>query len=148
VTPLLKIEPEFLANATLVIDGASDWIGPTRFADEYPERGQATESVDFVDVVVHRESLRRWLTDLAGRPAPRKRGPKFQFDWSAIEREAIRLMDKQGDFSPSQKNWNFQARLESKLLEFCSQTYAREPSQTQLRAYIGRWLTVWRHKRN
>ena len=68
VTPLLKIEPEFLANATLVIDGASDWIGPTRFADEYPERGQATESVDFVDVVVHRESLRRWLTDLAGSP--------------------------------------------------------------------------------
>ena len=148
VTPLLKIEPEFLANATLVIDGAPDWIGPTRFADEYPERGQATESVDFVDVVVHRESLRRWLTHLAGRPAPRKRGPKFRFDWSAIEREAIRLLDKHGDFSPRNKSWNAQARLESKLLEFCSRHFRREPSQTQLRDHLGRWLTAWRQKRD
>jgi len=132
----------------LVIDGAPDWIGPTRFADEYPERGQATESVDFVDVVVHRESLRRWLTHLAGRPAPRKRGPKFRFDWSAIEREAIRLLDKHGDFSPRNKSWNAQARLESKLLEFCSRHFRREPSQTQLRDHLGRWLTAWRQKRD
>ena len=132
---------------TLVIDGARDWIGPKRFADEFPEQGQATESVTFVGVVVHRESLRRWVADLAGKPAPKKRGPKFQFDWSAIEREAIRLMDKHGDFSPLKKNWNTQARLESRLLEFCSQTFAREPSQTQLRTYLGRWLTAWRQKK-
>jgi len=100
VTGLMKIGPEFLLDMTLVIDGARNWIGPRRFADEFPEQGQATESVTFVDVVVHRESLRRWLADLTGRPAPKKRGPRFQFDWSAIEREAIRLMDKHGDFSP------------------------------------------------
>lgn len=148
VTGLMKIEPEFLRDMTLVIDGARDWIGPRRFADEFPEQGQATESVTFVGVVVHRESLRRWLADLAGRPAPKKRGPKFQFDWSAIEREAIRLMDKHGEFLPFKNNWNTQARLESKLLEFCSRTYPREPSQTQLRTYLGKWLTAWRQKRN
>jgi hypothetical protein len=148
VTGLMKIETEFLRDMTLVIDGERDWLGPKRFADEFSERGQATESVDFVGVVVHRESLRRWLAELAERPAPKKRGPKFQFDWSAIEHEAIRLMDKRGDLSPLKKSWNTQARLESKLLEFCSQTFAREPSQTQLRTHLGRWLTAWRQKRN
>jgi hypothetical protein len=148
VTSLMKLEPESLAELTLVIDGPRDWIGPKRFADEFPEQGQATESVKFVGVLVHRESLRRWLAHLAGKPAPKKRGPKFQFEWSAIEREAIRLMDKHGDFSSLKKNWNTQARLESKLLEFCSQTFAREPSQTQLRTYVREWLTACRHKRN
>ena len=143
----MKIEPEFLANATLVIDGGPDWIGPIRFADEFPERGQATESVEFVGVLVHSESLRRWLADLAGKPAPKKRGPKFQFDWSAIEREAIRLRDKHGDFSPLNPNWNAQARLESALLNFCSQTFAREPGQTQLRTHISEWLKSWRQRR-
>ena len=32
-------------------------------------------------------------------------------------------MDKHGDFSPLKPNWNTQAQLESKLLEFCSQTF-------------------------
>jgi hypothetical protein len=143
----MKIEPEFLVNATLVIDGGPDWIGPIRFADEFPERGQATESVEFVGVLVHSESLRRWLADLAGKPAPKKRGPKFQFDWSAVEGEAIRLMDKHGDFSPLNPNWNAQARLESALLNFCSQTFAREPGQTQLRTHISEWLKSWRQRR-
>jgi hypothetical protein len=147
VTSLMKLEPESLEDMTLVIDGARDWIGPKRFADEFPQRGQATESVTFVGVVVHRESLRRWVTDLAGNPAPNKRGPKFQFDWSAIEREAIRLTDKHGDFSPLNPNWNAQARLESALLNFCSQTFAREPGQTQLRTHISGWLKSWRQRR-
>lgn len=142
---LAKIEPESLTNMTLVLDCARDWIGPTRFADEFPERGWATESVTFVGVTVHRESLRRWLTDLAGRPAPKKRGPKFKFDWSAIESEAMRLMNKHGDFSPLNPKWNAQARLESRLLEFCSQKFDREPSQTQIRTNIEKWLSVWRN---
>jgi hypothetical protein len=142
---LAKIEPEAFAEKTLVIDGEPDWIGPTVFADEFPERGQATDSVTFVGVIVHRESLRRWLTHMAGKPTPKKRGPKFSFDWSAIEGEALRLMEKHGDFSPLDPKWNAQARLESQLLEFCSQKFDREPSQTQLRTHVAKWLTLWRN---
>jgi hypothetical protein len=59
VAMLRKIEPTELADMTLVVDGARDWLGPKRFADEYPEIGQGTNSVSFVGVTVHRESLRR-----------------------------------------------------------------------------------------
>ncbi len=148
VDGLMKIESEFLSDMTLVIDGGPDWIGPKRFADEFPEKGQATESVTFVGVVVHRDSLRRWLADLAARPAPKKRGPKPQHDWSAIECEMMRLMDKHGEFSPLNPTWRMQAQLESKLLEFCSVTFDRQPSPTQLRNYLGRWLTAWRQRKN
>lgn len=101
VSALIKIEPKFLADMTLVIDGARDWLGPTRFADEYPEIGQGTDSVTFDGVTVHRESLGRWLLEIAGKPIAKKRGPKFKFDWTAIENEARRLMEAHGDFAPT-----------------------------------------------
>lgn len=43
---------------TLVIDGAPDWIGPKQYADEYPERGLAAESVSYVRVAVLRTDFR------------------------------------------------------------------------------------------
>jgi hypothetical protein len=145
---LKKLEPNWLIGMTLVIDGAHDWLGDAAFAEAYPERGQVQESVSFVGVVVHRDSLRRWFIELADIPAPNKRGPKFQFPWDAIEQEALRLMDKFGEFSRSKPNWSAQARLESKLLEFCSQKFDREPSMTQIRTHIGKWLTLWRNAGN
>jgi hypothetical protein len=144
VGTLWKIEPDAFADQTLVIDGGRDWIGPATFADGFPERGQATDSVKIVGVTIHRESLRRWLNDLAGRPAPRKRGPKLKFDWNVIEGEARRLFDQHGDFSPDKLKWNAQARLESKLLEFCVREFGKEPGMTQTRAHIRNWLTLWR----
>jgi hypothetical protein len=93
VAMLHKIEPKGFADMTLVIDGERDWLGPTRFADEYPEIGQGTHSVAFVGVTIHRESLGRWLSEIAAKPTAKKRGPKFKFNWSGIESEAIRLMN-------------------------------------------------------
>jgi hypothetical protein len=148
VTGLMKIEPEFLVDTTLVIDGDPDWIGPRRFADEFPERGQAHDSVTFVSVVVHTESLRRWVATLAAKPAPMKRGPRPQYDWDALKREAIRLMDKYDDFSPLKPKWKTQGHLEKKVLAFCSETFDREPGQTQLRIHVRKWLAEWRQRRN
>ena len=141
-----KIEPTDLREMTLVIDGAPDWIGPQRYADEYPERGQATESVSHVGVVVHCDSLRRWFAELSNRPAPQKRGRKPAYDWAMIETEALRLMDHHGEFSPDDPDWNAQARLESAVLEFCARKWDEEPSKTQLRSHIRDWLTNWRNK--
>jgi hypothetical protein len=146
VSMLAKIEPKFLADLTLVIDGARDWLGPTRFADEYPEIGQATESVTFVGVTVHRESLRRWLAELSGKASEKKRGPKLRFNWTAIEQEAYRLMRKRGDFTATNASWNAQARLEEELQEFHSERFGGELGRTQLRGRIREWLTTWRQK--
>jgi hypothetical protein len=148
VSMLVKIEPKFLADMTLVIDGARDWLGPTRFADEYPEIGQGTNSVSFVGVTVHRESLRRWLAELSGKASEKKRGPKFKYDWTAIENEARRLMEAHGDFAPTKPHWGAQARLERQLLEFCARQFDAEPGVTQLRAHIGKWLSLWHEKSN
>jgi hypothetical protein len=147
VSMLAKIEPKYLADMTLVIDGARDWLGPTRFADEYPEIGQGTNSVSFVGVTVHLESLGRWLSGIAGTPTAKKRGPKFKFNWSVIEREAIRLMNEHGDFAATKRHWDAQARLETKLLEFYSQKFPDEPGQTELRKHIGIWLSNWRNSK-
>ena len=118
-----------------------------RFADEYTVCGQDQESVTFVGVTAHRESLRRWLAELAGKPVPKKRGPRSKFDWGAIEGEAIPLMNQHGDFSSDKQNWNAQARLEDKLFEFCLDKFGREPGQTQMRKHVRGWLTHWRANR-
>jgi hypothetical protein len=148
VSMLAKIEPKFLADMTLVIDGAGDWLGPTRFADEYPEIGQGTNSVSFVGVTVHRESLRQWLAELSGKASEKKRGPKFKYDWISIGQEANRLMNEHGDFAATKRHWDAQARLERQLLEFCARQFDAEPGLTQLRAHIGKWLSVWHEKNN
>jgi hypothetical protein len=144
LSDLSKIDPESCAGLTPAIDGARDWLGPMRFADEYAERGRSSESVSFCRVMVHRESLGRWLTELSGKPAPRKRGPSPKFDWRAIEAETVHLMNHHGDFSLDDRVWNAQARLEKKLLEFCSNKFRREPSLTQLRTHLGEFLPRWR----
>ena len=78
---LQKIEPTELADMTLVVDGARDRLGPKRFANEYPEIGQGKDSVSFVRVTVHRESLRRWLAELSGKASDKKRGPRDAYPW-------------------------------------------------------------------
>jgi hypothetical protein len=112
----------------------------------YPEIGQRTDSVTFVGVTVHRESLRRWLLEIAGKPTAKKRGPKFKFNWTAIEQETYRLMQEHGDFTAANPSWNAQARLEEKLQEFHSERFGGELGMTQLRSRIGQWLTIWRQK--
>jgi hypothetical protein len=143
---LRKIEPKELADMTLVVDGARDWLGPTRFADEYSEIGQGKDSVSFAGVTVHRESFRRWLVELSGKASEKKRGPKFKFNWTAIEQEACRLMQEHGDFTAANPSWNAQARLEEKLQEFHYERFGGELGMTQLRWRIGQWLTIWRQK--
>ena len=147
VAMLRKIEPKELADMTLVVDGARDWLGPTRFADEDSEIGQGTNSVSFVGVTVHRGSFRRWLAELSGKASEHKRGPKFKYDWISIGKEANRLMNEHGDFAATKRHWDAQARLERQLLEFCARQFDDEPGQTELRKHIGIWLSNWRKSR-
>ena len=146
-TPTIRLEPVDLRDMTLVIDAAPDWIGPRSFADQYPEQGQATRSVTYVAVSVQTDTLRRWIDDLTGKAPPNKRGRKPKFDWSAIQAEAVRLMDHHGEFSPDDPEWNAQARIEAALFSFCSRLGDAEPSVTQLREYVRAWLSDWRESK-
>jgi hypothetical protein len=143
---LRKLEPTELAGMTLVIDGARDWLGPKEFADQYPEIGQATNSVRFAGVTVQRESLGRWLAGLSGKTS-KKRGPRPAYPWQKIEARLVQLMDYHGDFSADDPEWNAQARLEDKLMEFCEAECQRSPSPSQLRAQIKPRLAAWRNTR-
>ena len=144
---LRRIEPMELADMTLVVDGARDWLGPMQFADEYPEIGQGTNSVSFVGVKVRRKSLRRWLADLSGKASDKRRGPRDAYPWKKIEAKLIRLMDHHGDFSADDPEWNAQARLEEKLMVFCEEECRRSPSPSQLRTRVRPWLAAWRTAR-
>ena len=144
---LRRIEPMELADMTLVVDGARDWLGPMQFADEYPEIGQGTNSVSFVGVKVRRKSLRRWLADLSGKASDKRRGPRDAYPWKKIEAKLIRLMDHHGDFSADDPEWNAQARLEQKLMVFCEEECRRSPSPSQLRTRVRPWLAAWRTAR-
>jgi hypothetical protein len=147
VAMLRKIEPKELADMTLVVDGARDWLGPKRFANEYPEIGQGKDSVSFAGVTVHRESFRRWLVELSGKASEKKRGPRDAYPWRKIEGKLIKLMDYHGDFTADDPKWNFRARLEEKLMAFCEKECGQSPSPTQLRIHIRPWLATWRNAR-
>jgi len=144
---LERIDPGSLGNMTLVIDGARDWLGPREFADEYPERGIATGSVAYANVIVHLASLQRWVESISSVKPSKKRGPKQQFEWDELKVEVFRLMEIHGDFFEADLEWGRQARLEEKLLEYCSREWRREPGMTQLRKHLGKWLPEWRAAR-
>jgi hypothetical protein len=132
VAMLRKIDPTELADMTLAIDGERDWLGPMRFADEYPEIGQGKDSVSFAGIKVHRESFRRWLVELSGKTSEKKRGRRDAYPWKKIEAKLIQLMDYHGAFTADDAEWNSQAKLEKELMAFCEKECGRSPSLTQL----------------
>jgi hypothetical protein len=144
--PLRELDPEELGGISLVIDGAPDWLGPTRFADRYPEAGHAAESLSFAGVSVHRETFRRWLLEISGKTA-KKRGRREQYPWAQLEQKTYRLMDEHGDFDAGDPEWDAQARLEEKLLEFCLELCSREPSRSTLEKHLKPWLENWRRNK-
>jgi hypothetical protein len=66
----IVIGSETLPDLIPVPFGGRDWLGPRRYADEYPEIGHAPQSVRFYEVMVERESLLGWLATVAIK-APR-----------------------------------------------------------------------------
>jgi hypothetical protein len=141
--PLREIGAGELYDTSLVIEGVPDWLGPTRFADGYPEVGHAADSVSFAGVKVLRDSFRRWLSELSGK-TENKRGAKEQYPWQKLEQEAYRLMEENGDFSADDPGWNCPAKLVKSLQEFCMKRWRREPSDTTLRERLKPWLKAWR----
>lgn len=144
---LWKIDRDVLGGSTLVIDGARDWLGPRRFADEYPEVGIAPESVTHAGVSVHKASFRDWIAKIANAPAPKKRGRKNGYDWGAIHSEMIRLMDHHGDFTGDDPEWNAQARLEAALQSWHQEQFGRDLGRTQLQKNLRSWLPTWQADR-
>jgi hypothetical protein len=57
----------------------------------------------------------------------------------------IDLWRARGDFAPNKPHWGAQARLQTKLLQFCSQKFDREPSATQLKEHLRTLLSDWRN---
>jgi hypothetical protein len=75
----------------------------------------------------------------------RSGGAKPAFNWSAIEQEACRLMELNGDFSPDD-DWRSQACLIRALQTFCQKKYGREPSESSLKqpGKVPQWVNNWR----
>ena len=81
------------------------------------------------------------------RPQKAKPGPKPDFEWGEIETKCYDLMDDNGDFTPDDPDWDCQARLETALMKFCQETWAREPGASTLREKLPEWLSAWRKRK-
>jgi hypothetical protein len=90
LSKLSKIEPAVLREMTLIADGAPDWIGPQQFANEYPERGQARESVCHAGVVIDRDSVNHWLTEVFPQAQPKRRRRKMSAVILALKQHGIK----------------------------------------------------------
>jgi hypothetical protein len=103
-----------------------------------------------------REERERWLRQPGaavgdGEPDPqpqaerRKGGARARYDWPAIEAEILRLMEKNGDFAPTKRGWDAQARLEEAIVDFCGPDSA--PSESTLRPKLWPIIDSWRASR-
>jgi hypothetical protein len=107
------------------------------------------------EFLVRRADVERWerlhpvLAALPPAPSKEKAkpGPKPDFDWEKIEAKCHDLMDENGDFMPDDPEWDCQARLEEALMNFCDDTWKREPSESTLRAKLPGWLSAWRKRK-
>jgi hypothetical protein len=86
--------------------------------------------------------------ELSNKPRQwRKPGPKPDFDWEKIEAKCYDLMDYHDDFTQDDPDWDCQARLEEALLDFCQQTWGREPGASTLRRKLPGWLSIWHERK-
>jgi hypothetical protein len=59
----IEIEAPVAATLSPVLDGDSDWLGPSEYARTFELNGHAPGSVSFSRVVVDRKSLLSWLSE-------------------------------------------------------------------------------------
>jgi hypothetical protein len=137
-------------------DGGADHL-----AVDYADSADVYLDVYFPDghweFFVRRTDVERWerlYFPTTATPAPskvpgrwRKPGPKPDFDWEAIEAKCHELMDDNGDFTPDDPDWDCQARLETALMKFCQDTWAREPGPSTLRERLPDWLSTWHERK-
>jgi hypothetical protein len=75
--------------------------------------------------------------------AAAKRGCPPEYEWHGVETEAMRLMDKNGDFTPSNPKWNSPATLKEALLKYCSERHGKEPGDSTMREKVKTWVDKW-----
>jgi hypothetical protein len=138
------------------------------YTAEYRHPGLPDDPAEFLvptaNVEREKRELERLYPELAAPPSapskeptsapapsesnkPRQKpGPKPDFDWEVLEAKCYALMDHNGDFTPDDPDWDCQARLETALMNFCQDTWKREPGESTLREKLPGWLSTW-HKR-
>jgi hypothetical protein len=71
--------------------------------------------------------------------------------WQILKTEALRLLEKHGNFTLNKPKWNAQARLEEALLDHCQNKLKLKdddmPGTTQLREHVHDWYEGWRTTR-
>lgn len=76
--------------------------------------------------------------------APRaKRGRRPSHDWSAIESEALRLLDEHGGIHPLDAVLYSQTALEKLLLAWCQERFSSEPAASLLREKLPGWIAAY-----
>ena len=123
---LARIEPKF-ADLTLVIDGERDWLGPTRFADEYPEIGQGKDSVTLPvsQFIVNR--LDGGFGDI-GQTYEKEARAKIQVRWERMEHRRFDLWILTAT-SPPLSLMGRTSGVEKEIVAFCALRRLRHEPQ-------------------
>jgi hypothetical protein len=83
----------------------------------------------------------------AGAKSNKRRGRTFTYDQQLVRGELFRLMDCHDDFTPADRAWNCQARLEEALADFCEKKFGKRPAISTLRDRISPLLIEWHEKK-
>ncbi len=69
-----------------------------------------------------------------------KRGARPRYDWAAFDAELARLIEFEGAPSASaDPDWT-QARVEERMMEWCSSEWGKEPGESTIRARVSEYL--------
>ncbi|MEJ0093886.1 MAG: hypothetical protein WDN46_10710 [Methylocella sp.] len=103
----------------------------------------------FESIEVDAIGIRRLFTPVSDK-APKsknKGGRPPAVNWEMVKSETFRLMDENGDFTPDDRKWNAQARLEQDLESFCEEKLGVVVAMSGIQQRIPAWLDEWRIKK-
>jgi hypothetical protein len=84
----------------------------------------------------------------ASSRAKRRTGRPPKLDWSAVEVEVFQLMDHHGEFSPNDREWNAQAKLEAAVQDLCKLKLHTDISVSRIKEKLPEMLQRWRDKKS
>ena len=102
--------------------------------------GQSSAQIEYNNVLVPLYGLKKSFP-ASGAP---KRGRPQVIQYDVLKREFLRLMDKHGDVSRDDPEWNSKDKVIAALERFYSEKRKAEVSRSALQPKVAEWLDEWR----
>jgi hypothetical protein len=145
--PSIIPEAVFAGPLALADDGTGFDIalGPAPFSDFVRAREGKLDSRRWLNVTVERASLTQWIAacSVTDQGSTKRGGRPPVVNWAVVKREALRIQADEGPLDPAVPEWNCQARLEEKLLQFCLGRFGKEPAPSTLRKRIPDFIATY-----